>query len=91
MLQEKRIDDYWNVDSSRHLSNSWKGFTQSSFYRKRNLQKDICGPRERLTKIQTTSRPDHVWLEVWAKIGKAAQNRKRNGQKKNQSSTMLEE
>ena len=25
--QEKRIDDYWNVDSSRHLSNSWRGFT----------------------------------------------------------------
>ena len=29
----------------------------------------------RLTKIQTTARPDHVWPEVWTKIGKAAQNR----------------
>ena len=29
----------------------------------------------RLTKIQTTTRPDHVWPEVWTKIGKAAQNR----------------
>ena len=26
--QEKRIDDYWNVDSSKHLSDSWKGFTK---------------------------------------------------------------
>ena len=27
VLQEKRIDDFWNVDSGRHLSNSWRGFT----------------------------------------------------------------
>ena len=30
---------------------------------------------ERLTKTQTTTRPDHVRPEVWTKIGKAAQNR----------------
>ena len=28
----------------------------------------------RRTKIQTTTRPDYVWPEVWTKIGKAAQN-----------------
>ena len=27
VMQEIRIDDFWNVDSSRHLSNSWRGFT----------------------------------------------------------------
>ena len=26
--QEKRIDDYWNIDGSRDLSGSWTGFTQ---------------------------------------------------------------
>ena len=26
VLQEKRIDDYWNVDSTTHLSDSWRGF-----------------------------------------------------------------
>ena len=26
VLHAKRIDDCWNVDSSKHLSNSWKGF-----------------------------------------------------------------
>ena len=26
--QEKRIDDYWNVDGSRDLSDPWTGFTQ---------------------------------------------------------------
>ena len=30
-----------------------------------------------LTKVRTTTRPDHVWPEVWTKIGKAAQNRKK--------------
>ena len=28
VMQEKKIDDCWNVDSSRHLSDSWKGFTK---------------------------------------------------------------
>ena len=45
---------------------------------------------KRLTKIQATTRPDHVWPEVWTKIGKAAQIEKnKNGQKKKQSSTTL--
>ena len=26
--QEKRIDDYWNLDGSRNLSDPWTGFTQ---------------------------------------------------------------
>ena len=26
--QEKRIDDHWNVDGSRDLSDPWTGFTQ---------------------------------------------------------------
>ena len=28
VMQEKRIDDYWNVDANRCLSDSWKGFTK---------------------------------------------------------------
>ena len=26
--QEKRIDDYWNIDGSRNLCDPWTGFTQ---------------------------------------------------------------
>ena len=26
--QERRIDDYWNIDGSRNLSDPWTGFTQ---------------------------------------------------------------
>ena len=28
VLQESRIDDYWNIDGSRDLSDPWTGFTQ---------------------------------------------------------------
>ena len=28
VMQEQRIDDYWNVDSNRSLSDSWRGFTK---------------------------------------------------------------
>ena len=45
-LQEKRIDDYWNVDSNRHLSDSWKGFTKFTLLKEKNLQSDICGREE---------------------------------------------
>ena len=30
-----------------------------------------------MTKIQTTTRQDHVWPEVWTKIGKVAQSREK--------------
>ena len=29
--QEKRIDDYWNIDGSRNLSDPWTGFTIFTF------------------------------------------------------------
>ena len=28
VMQESHIDDYWNIDGSRDLSDSWTGFTQ---------------------------------------------------------------
>ena len=28
VMQEKRIDDYWNIDLNRSLTDSWKGFTK---------------------------------------------------------------
>ena len=41
--QEKCIDDYWNIDGSRDLSDPWTG-SLSLLYWKGNLQTDICGP-----------------------------------------------
>ena len=31
VMQESRIDYYWNIDGSRDLSASWTGFTQCTF------------------------------------------------------------
>ena len=31
VLQESRVDDCWNVDANRSLSDSWTGFTKSTF------------------------------------------------------------
>ena len=59
VMQEKRIDDSWNVDSSRHLSNSWKGFTKLTLL-KEKPPKGYMWSGERLSKIQTTTTPDHV-------------------------------
>ena len=41
MLQEKRINDYRNVDGDRTLSDSWTGDSRSS---RCNLLLDVCGP-----------------------------------------------
>ena len=45
VLQEKRMDDYLNVDSNRHLSDSWRGFAKFALLKK-NSPKDICGSGE---------------------------------------------
>ena len=76
IMQEKKIDDYWNVDSCKHLSDSWRGFTKVTLLKERPPKGDMWSGG-RLTKIQTTTRPDYVWPEVWMKIGKAAQNREK--------------
>ena len=39
--QEKRIDDYWNIDGSRDLSDYLTGFTQ--FFWMKNLPTEKCG------------------------------------------------
>ena len=74
VAQEKRIDDNWNVDENRNLSDSWRGFTRCTLL-KETPPKGFLWSRERLTKIQTTSRPDHIWPDAWTRIGEAAQRR----------------
>ena len=57
--QERRIDDYWNIDGSRDFSDSWTGFTQFALLSDKP-QTDICGPEGDQRGKQLTSRPDHV-------------------------------
>ena len=44
--QEKRIDDDWNINGSRDLSDPWTGFPQFILLKKKTTQTDICGPGE---------------------------------------------
>ena len=32
VLLEKHIEDYWNVDEDRELSDAWTGFTRFIFF-----------------------------------------------------------
>ena len=67
--QERRIDDYWNIDGSRDLSDSWTGFTQFTLLEEK-LPNGYMWSGERLRRKQLTSRPDHLWPELCEKNGK---------------------
>ena len=68
---EKRIDDYWNIDGSRDLSDPWTGFTQFTLLDEK-APDGYTWSGERLTRKQLTSRPDHLWPELWKSMGKHA-------------------
>ena len=69
--KEKCIDDYWNIDGSRDLSDPWTGFTRFSLLEEK--PPDGCvWPGERLTRKQLTSRPDHLCPEIWKTMGQNA-------------------
>ena len=75
--QERRIDDYWNLDGSRDLSDSWTGFTQFTLLEEKSPD-GYMWSRERLTRQQLTSRSDHFWPELWRGMGRNAKLKERH-------------
>ena len=75
-MQERRIDDYWNIDGSRDVSDSWTGFTQFTLSEK-PLEGYIWSGW-RLTERQATSRPDHLWPELWKGLARNAKLREKH-------------
>ena len=70
--REKRIDDNWNIDGSRDLSDPWTCFTQFTLLEEKPHD-GYMWSGERVTRKQLTSRPDHsCWPELWGKMGKNA-------------------
>ena len=63
VMQERRIDDYWNIDGSRDLSDSWTGFAQFTLLKEKPPE-GYMWSGERLTKRQVT--------ELWIKLGRNA-------------------
>ena len=68
---EKRIDDYWNIDGSRDLSDSWTGFTQFTLLEEKPPN-GYMWSGWRLTRKQLRYRPNHLWPELGEKMAKNA-------------------
>ena len=64
VLQEKKIDDDRNFDSSKHLSDSWRGFTKFNLLKEKSPEGYMWSGR-RLTKIQTRSCTARNMDENW--------------------------
>ena len=73
---EKRMEDFWNKDGNRALSDSWRGKTVFYILRKPPPPgwTYIYG---RKTKLQQTTRPGNLWPEVWKGMSKAQKRRAR--------------
>ena len=73
-MLEKNVEDYWNVDGERDLSDAWTGFTRFVPLKERPSEGYTWSGR-RLTRKQKTSRPDDVWPDVWKFMSDAAQKK----------------
>ena len=71
VMQESRIDDYWNIDGPRDLSDYWTGFTQFTPWEEKPPDGSMWSG-ERLTRKQLTSRLDYWCPELWTKFGRNA-------------------
>ena len=74
VMLEKHIEDYWNADEDRELSDAWTGFTRFLILNERPRD-GYTWSRERLTRKQTTSRPDKVWPDMWKHMSDAARRK----------------
>ena len=67
---------------------SWTGFTRFTFLDEKPPD-GYTWSRERLTRKQTTSRPDTLWPEIWKDMSDAS--KRKSGLSRNQLSTMPED
>ena len=75
-MQERRIDDYWNIDGSRDLSDSWAGFTQFTLLEE-NLPTDLCGPGRDLQENSLHPGQIILWTELWRGMARNAKLKER--------------
>ena len=78
VLMEKNIDDYWNEDGERELSDAWTGFRRFMLSNERPPD-GYTWSGDKLTRKQTTSSPDNVWPGMWKHMSDAS---KRKAQEK---------
>ena len=73
---EENIDDYWKVDGDRELSDTLAGFTRFTILSEKPPDGCTWSGR-RLTRIQTTSRPDTLWPEIWKDVSDASKRKEK--------------
>ena len=74
VLMEKHIEDYWNVNGEREVSETWTGFTRFVL-RKEGPPEGYTWSGERLTRKETTSRLDDVLPDMWKFMCEAAKKK----------------
>ena len=68
VLQESRIDDHWNVDVDRNLSDSWTGFTEFTLLKGKTSQ--------RIYAVRVAAYKGS-WPGIWSGMSKAAQKKRK--------------
>ena len=88
VMIEKHIEDYWNVDGERELSDAWTSFTTFILLNERPPEW-YTWSGERLTRKQNTSRLASLWPDMWTRMSDAAKKKQnKDGPSRSQNSTM---
>ena len=74
VLLEKHIEDHWNMEGERELSDAWTSFTGFVLLKERPPEGHTWSG-VRLTRKHTTSRPDDVWPDMWKLVSDAAKKK----------------
>ena len=70
-MLEKQIEDYWNMDGKRELSDAWTGFTRFILLNEKPPD-GYTWSGWGLSRKQTTSRPCNVWPDLWKHMSDTA-------------------
>ena len=76
VMLEKHIEDYWNVDGDRELSDTWTAITRFTTLSEKPPD-GYTWFGERLTRKQTTSRPDTLWPGMWKHTSDASKRKEK--------------
>ena len=85
-ITRAQIDENWNVDVNDHYLVLELDSRDSQFWR--NLHPKDLFEQEKNDKIQTTSRPDDIWPEVWSKMSLKHSTNKTKQQWKKENSKL---
>ena len=73
VMLEENIDDYWNVDGDRELSDMWTGFTKFTVLNEKPLDGCSCSG----VTDKKTSRPDTLWPWIWKVMSDASKRKEK--------------